>query len=108
MIHRFCVIFANADAIETVSKAWVPEKYEGKELLFKSDAIINAYIGGLESSWNPSKTIRMSIIAGKGWNDTQLIILPALLNSNKGRMVIKPLCKKDINEISNHRVNYDD
>lgn len=108
MIHRFCVILADAAAIERVSKAWVPKTYNGKELWFKSDAVIDAYIKDLESSWDPSKTIRMSIIDGKGWNDVQLVIPPALLNSNKGGMGITASCKADINQIPNQRVNYDD
>lgn len=108
MIHRFYVILANSDAINRVSKAWVPKKYHGKELWFKSDAIIDDYIKELESSWNPAKTLRMSIIYGKSRDDVQLIIPPGLLNSNGGGMDITASCKKNIEDIPSQRVKYDD
>lgn len=108
VIHRLCLILADAAAIQRVSKAWVPKTYNGKKLWFKSDAVIDAYIKDLESSWDPSKTIRLSIIDGKGWDDVQMVIPPALLNSNKGDLSIITSCKADINAITNHRVNYDD
>lgn len=108
MIHRFCVILADYTAIDRVSKAWVPKTYHDKELWFKSDAVIDDYIKDLESSWDPSKTIRMSIIDGKGWDDVQMVIPPALLNSNDGGMGITASCRKDIQDIPEQRVNYDD
>lgn len=108
MIYRFCVILANSNANDCVSKAWVPKKYHGKELWFKSDAIIDNYIKELESSWNPAKTLRMSIIYGKSWDDVQLIIPPGLLNSNGGGMDITASCKKNIEDILFQRVKYDD
>lgn len=108
MSRRFCVILADSDAVDRVSKAWVPKQYNDKELWFKSDAVIDAYIKDLEGSWDPSKTIRMSIIDGKRWNDVQLVIPPALLNSNGGGMDITASCKKNINDIPSARVDYDD
>lgn len=108
MIRRFCVILADSAALKRVSKAWVPKTYDDKPLWFKSDAIIDAYIHDLESSWDPAKTIRMSIIDGKGWDDVQMVVPPALLNSNGGGLDITASCKENINDIPGERVNYDD
>lgn len=108
MIHRFCVILADSAAIDRVSKAWVPKQYDGSELWFKSDTVIDGYIKQLESSWDPAATLRMSIIDGKGYDDVQMVIPPSLLNSNGGGMSITALCKENINDIPNQRVNYDD
>lgn len=77
----------------------MPKKFYGKELWFKSDAMIDDYIKELESSWDPAKTLRMSIIDGKSQNDVQLVIPPSLLNSNSGGMGITASCKKNIEDI---------
>ena len=108
MIRRFCVILADSAAISRVSKAWVPKQYDGLELWFKSDTIIDGYIKQLERSWNPAETLRKSIIDGKGYNDVQMVIPPGLLNSNGRGMGITASCKENINDIPNQRVNYDD
>ncbi|KFY19741.1 hypothetical protein V491_04246 [Pseudogymnoascus sp. VKM F-3775] len=104
----FCVILADSAAIDRVSKAWVPKQYDGSELWFKSDTVIDGYIKQLESSWDPAATLRMSIIDGKGYDDVQMVIPPGLLNSNGGGMSITAFCKENINDIPNQRVNYDD
>ncbi|KAI9812547.1 MAG: hypothetical protein M1826_002797 [Phylliscum demangeonii] len=103
----FCVIFANPDAIDRVSKAWVPKSYDGEELWFKADKI-DSYIKKLESSWDPAKTLRMSIIEGTEHDDLQMLIPPGLLNSNGGGMGITASCKEKIDDIPDQRVNYKD
>ena len=107
-IRRYCVIFADAAAVERVSKAWVPKKYHGQDLWFKSDDVIDRYIKRLEDSWNPAKTLRMSIIDGRGYNDVQMLIPFGLLNSRGGGMGITVTCKENIKDIPSPRINYDD
>lgn len=84
MLRRYCVILADADAISRVPKAWVPEVYDGEQLWFKSDQVVDNYIKKLDSSWDPARTLRMSIMAGEGEDVVQMVIPPALLNSNGG------------------------
>lgn len=104
---RFCVITAEKGALERVSKAWVP-KFDGEtELWFKADDVVNNYIERLESSWDPAKTLRMSIIDGRGWNDVQMVIPPGLLNSNGGAMGIAASCREKLADMPTEVVNYD-
>ncbi|KAI9826030.1 MAG: hypothetical protein M1826_006828 [Phylliscum demangeonii] len=107
MIRRFCVILADLDAMSRVSKAWVPEEYDGEQLWWNSDRI-DVYIKKLESSWDPAKTLRMSIIAGLGHDMVQMLIPPGLLNSNNGAMGITASCKENIDDIPSQRVDYND
>ena len=106
-IRRYCVIYADAAALERVSKAWVPKKYDGQDLWFKSEDVINSYIKKLEESWDPAKTLRMSIIDGRENNDLQMLIPFGLLDSNGGGMKIKVTCKENIKDIPSERINYD-
>lgn len=108
MIRRYCVILADSDALDRVSKAWVPKQYEGTDLWFKSDETIDNYIKQLENSWDPARTLRMSIIDGLGYDDVQMVIPSGLLNSNNGYMGITAYCKDNLNDIPSSRVNYDD
>lgn len=101
------MILADPKALDRVSKAWVPEQHEGKKLWYNKNAI-NDYIKQLNRSWDPAKTLRLSIISGKGYNDVQMLIPPALLNSNGGGMGITASCVEDMNEIPDYHVNYDD
>ena len=108
MICRFCVILADSEAVSRVSKAWVPKEHDDEELWFKGDARIDKYIKHLESSWKPAKTLRMSIIDGKDYDDVQMVIPPGLLNSNGGGMSIMAFCTESIDGIPAERINYDD
>ena len=108
MICRSCVILADSEAIDRVSKAWVPKKYDDEELWFKGDDVIDRYIKKLVGSWDPAKTLRMSIIDGRGRDDVQMVIPPGLLNSNGGAMGITASCKENIDDIPNQRVKYED
>lgn len=101
----FCVILADSDAVDRVSKAWVPASYEGVDLWYQP-AAIDEYIKKLESSWDPAKTLRLSKISGTEL--LQLLIPPGLLNSNGGGMRISASCKPTVGELPSVRVNYDD
>jgi len=104
------VIFADSDALNRVSKAWVPKTYEGNDLWW-DETKIDLYIKKLESSWDPAKTLRMSIIDGKGWNDVQLLIPPGLLNDKGGGMGLSTFCVADFkndDSFPTEAVNYDD
>lgn len=106
IILRFCVILADSKALDRVSKAWIPESYEGTRLWDKLDKI-DEYIKTLEGSWNPAKTLRLSRIAGReDW--LQMVIPPGLMNPNGGGMGISASCKENIDELPDTTVNYDD
>lgn len=102
----YCVILADEDAVDRVSKAWVPKSFGGVELWFKNSAV-DEYIKKLDSSWDPAKTLRMSRIDGNE-DVLQMVIPPGLLNSNGGGMGITASCKQKLAEIPDVRVNYDD
>lgn len=107
MVYRYCLIQADRAAIDRVSKAWVPQFYNGKRLWYDS-AAIDAYIKKLEGSWDPAKTLRLSILdGGTGYDDVQLSIPFALLNSNRGDLGISTICSPDRASIPSARVNYD-
>ncbi|KAI9811700.1 MAG: hypothetical protein M1826_003111 [Phylliscum demangeonii] len=96
----------DSDAIDRVSKAWVPE-YDGEKLWF-NPAKVDSYILKLDSLWNPAKTLRMSIIAGGEHDILQMLIPPGLLNSKGGGMGITAWCVENIDEIPDWRVDYHD
>ncbi len=92
-----------------MSKAWVPRRYKDKDLWYKPDAVIDDYIKDLESSWNPKKTLRMSIIQGtRDPVKLQMVIPPALLNSAGGGMGIGATCAEKLSDLPSYQVNYDD
>jgi len=86
----------------------VPETYYGKQLWFKSDNVIDDYIKDLDNSWNPAKTLRMSIISGNTQGLVQMVIPFDLLNSRGGAMDIKVSCKEKMEDLPSARVTYDD
>jgi len=67
-MNRKCVILDDSDASIRVSKAWVPETWDGAKLWYEDDEI-DYYIRFLEDSWDPAKTIRLSIISGTNYDD---------------------------------------
>ncbi|KAI1266134.1 hypothetical protein F5Y18DRAFT_435086 [Xylariaceae sp. FL1019] len=104
-----CVITMDSDALDRVSKAWVPETFGGQTLWYQGDELIGNYIQGvIDDSWDPARTLRMSIISGLGYDDVQMVIPPALLNSNGGALGIVASCMEDANSIPDSDVNYDD
>ncbi|KAI1202085.1 hypothetical protein F5X97DRAFT_345972 [Nemania serpens] len=106
-----CVVTMDSDALDRVSKAWVPEYFGDLKLwnVDDNDKTISDYIRGtLENSWDPTKTLRMSIIDGLGYDDVQMVIPPALLNSNGGALGITASCKENVDDIPDSPVNYDD
>jgi hypothetical protein len=49
----------DSDALDRVSKAWIPESFSGQKLWDTGDENIGNYIRAvLEDSWDPSKTLR--------------------------------------------------
>ncbi|KAI3324342.1 hypothetical protein HD806DRAFT_65927 [Xylariaceae sp. AK1471] len=104
-----CVITMDSDSLNRVSKAWIPESFGGQKLWDTSDDNIGKYIRAvLDDSWDPAKTLRLSIINGFAYNDVQMLIPPALLNSNGGALGITASCKENKDDIPNVDVNYDD
>ncbi|KAF5343813.1 hypothetical protein D9758_016201 [Tetrapyrgos nigripes] len=87
-----CVIQADADALDRVPKAWIPAEFNG-EKLWNDHNLIDKYIRGLDSSWDPAKTLRMSIV--DGFELDQMLIPPGLLNSNKGGMGLWASCREE-------------
>ncbi|KAF9535254.1 hypothetical protein CPB83DRAFT_841469 [Crepidotus variabilis] len=76
---------------------------------FKGDQVVDDYIvNHLESTWDPKKTLRMSIINGKQWGNVQLVIPPGLLNSKGGGMGLAASCKKKLGDLPGAVVNYGD
>lgn len=103
---RHCVILADSDALDRVSKAWVPNTYKGNQLWDKNDNV-DQYIKSLGGDWDPKKTLRMSKISGSE-DKLQLVIPPGLMNSNGGGMGITASCKENVNDMPDVVVNYDD
>jgi len=101
------VILADSDALDRVSKAWVPETYAGTKLWYNDDQI-DKYITFLEDSWDPAKTIRLSLLSGIGYDDVQLLIPPGLLNINGSAMGLVAICKATLADLPDIVVNYDD
>lgn len=102
-----CVIFADEDAIERVSKAWIPRvDGDDKELWFRPDRI-DKYIKDLEDSWDPAKTLRFSRIDGLG-DKVQMLIPHGLLNSRGGSMGISVLCDKDAKNLPSETIDWAD
>lgn len=92
-----------------VSKAWVPKNDENnnnEELWYGDEERLNNYIKRLESSWDPKKTIRLSIIDGYDAEDLQLLITPDLVSDPS--MGLKVTCKEKKDEVADLPVNYDD
>ncbi|KAI1811889.1 hypothetical protein GGS20DRAFT_592436 [Poronia punctata] len=102
----YCVINADKDAMNRVSKAWVP-KFDGDEELWYGDETrLDNYIKRLEGSWDPKKTIRLSIIDGYDYEDLQLLITPDLV-SDSGSLGLSVQCKENKDDIPNETVDYD-
>ncbi|KAI1076663.1 hypothetical protein F5B20DRAFT_315266 [Whalleya microplaca] len=103
----YCVILADVDRLNAVSKAWVPKTYNGQQLWNQGDTVINNYIKALDASWNPAKTFRMSKIDGKE-EILQMVIPFDLLNQNGGAMNIKTQCSSNLADMGTYVVNYDE
>jgi Family of unknown function (DUF5910) len=105
MLCRYCIIYAESDKLNAISKAWVPKTYGGTELWWKP-AAIDTYIKTLDSSWVPTTTLRMSIIDGS--TGEQMVIPPALIGTNggKGPLGITATCKEKETDIPNVDVDY--
>ncbi|PGH18294.1 hypothetical protein AJ79_00633 [Helicocarpus griseus UAMH5409] len=114
---RHCVIRADKNAMNRVSKAWVPEYHQRKFFLgiFKSkkkhlwgqgEKQIEGYIKNLEGSWDPKKTLRMSWV-DYGNGKVHLAIPPGLLNGNGGGLGLTVECKKKKEDLPDEKVNYD-
>lgn len=84
-----------------MAKAWVP-----RTQWFKKGDVIDAYIKSLDASWDPAKTLRMSIIDGSVEKKLQMVIPPALLNSNGGKLNIKTICDQDKTKLPNAPADY--
>lgn len=108
-IIRYCVISADKDAMNRVAKAWVPKNDKNnnnEELWYGDEGRLNDYIRRLEGSWDPNKTIRLSIIDGYDAEDLQLLITPDLVSDPS--LGLKVMCKENKDDIANEPVNYDD
>jgi len=101
----YCVILANSDALDRVSKAWVPETYSGVKLWFHAEDIDSYVQNDLDWTWDPAKTLRMAIMDGAP-DVLQLLIPPALLNSNGGDMGIIAICDPTLDNIPTQIVDY--
>jgi len=83
LLNRYCVIYCDSDALDRVSKAWVPSDWNNVKL-WNKEANINNYItNSLDSTWDPAKTLRMSIIDKYG-TDLQLLIPGELVPASGG------------------------
>jgi len=103
-----CVILAESDKFDAIPKAWVPRTHGGQLLWFNIN-LIDPYIRTLDNTWDPSRTLRMSIIDGAGNNDFQMVIPPALVGTNgaKGPLSITTHCSPTVTGIPEANVNYD-
>jgi len=102
----YCVILADSDALDRVSKAWVPENYGGYRLWNRIEDIDSYIQNVLNWTWDPAKTLRMSIIDGDP-EQLQLLIPPGLLSSNGGDMGIVAICDPTLNSLPSQIVDYD-
>ncbi|KAK5656576.1 hypothetical protein OQA88_4555 [Cercophora sp. LCS_1] len=102
----YCVILADSDALDRVSKVWVPETYSGNQLWYRNDAIDSYIQNDINQTWDPAKTLRMSIMSG-GPKELQLVIPPGLLNGNGGAMGIVAICEPTLDSLPSQTVDYD-
>jgi hypothetical protein len=101
----YCVIFADPTKLSNIDKAWIPATTSGGVTLwFASDAVINNYITGLDSSFDPFKTLRLSQVSGET-SDLQMSIPQALLG-NGGLLGITTYCVDDQSKLPNAPVSY--
>lgn len=107
--YRNCAIWADSDALNRVTKAWIPEMWGSQKLWYASEDVLGVWIRYLNNSWDSAKTLRMSIISGKGYDDVQLLIPPGLLGG-AGSMYFTVSCKDPDHqsELPTQDVNYDD
>ncbi|WQF85934.1 hypothetical protein CDEST_10948 [Colletotrichum destructivum] len=103
----YCVIMADSAAMDKVYKARIPQTFRDKNVWFRGDATVDAYIKLVAPSANPKKTIRISKISGNE-DELQMVIPPGLLNSNRGGLGITASCKETIDELPAVIVDYDD
>ncbi|KAK8142226.1 hypothetical protein G3M48_009137 [Beauveria asiatica] len=98
-----CVILANAEAFEKVSKAWIPRpSWWSAPLNMRPEK----YLQGL--SLNPAKTIRLGIVDIKGKETLQMMIPNELLNDKGGGLDLVVNCEdadKKL-ELPTHKVDY--
>ncbi|OAA72186.1 hypothetical protein ISF_01259 [Cordyceps fumosorosea ARSEF 2679] len=94
----YCAIFADAEALASTAKVWVP-----RETWWKSSAI-DGFISG--QGLNPAKTMRMALVYNEE-HLQQMLIPKALLNSEGGGLGISVLCKEKLEELPRARVDYE-
>ncbi|KAM7184766.1 hypothetical protein V8F33_012812 [Rhypophila sp. PSN 637] len=102
----YCVILADSDALDRVSKVWVPQTYGGSTLWYHSDDVDSYIQTDINFTWNPAKTLRMSIVDGNP-DQLQLVIPPGLLNSNGGAMGNIARCDPQIVDYDSWQNNID-
>ncbi|KAI1174439.1 hypothetical protein F4777DRAFT_384716 [Nemania sp. FL0916] len=105
----YCVISANKDAMKRVNKVWIPKDdplEKDVELWFAGDEWIDDYIKSLDDSWDPKKTIRLSIIDHYKDTDVQLLITPDLVKDTSFAWKVE--CKEHKEDVENKPVNYND
>ncbi|OAA34924.1 hypothetical protein BBO_09011 [Beauveria brongniartii RCEF 3172] len=98
-----CVILANAEAFEKVSKAWIPRpSWWSAPLNMRPEK----YLKGL--SLNPAKTIRLGIVDVKGKETLQMMIPNELLNDKGGGLDLVVNCEDPDKklELPTHKVDY--
>ncbi|ATY63290.1 hypothetical protein A9K55_009125 [Cordyceps militaris] len=101
--NRNCVILANAEAFDKISKAWIPRPDWWTTPLKPRP---ENYLKGL--SLNPAKTIRMAVVDLVGKETLQMMIPNDLLNSKGGGLDIVVNCEdpeKQL-ELPTHKVDY--
>ncbi|RYP68346.1 hypothetical protein DL771_006732 [Monosporascus sp. 5C6A] len=71
----YCVLAAEDGPFQSLPKAWIPPS-----MWFKTEEELSSYITSLDSSWDPTKTLRMATIYGQDEEDYQMVIPPALVS----------------------------
>jgi hypothetical protein len=108
MFHRYCLISAEQSKFDPVSKAWIPHNAGGKTL-WHNEKNINDYIKGLDSKWDPLKTLRLGPIEGLE-TEGQMVIPPALIGGKKkgdlGPMGIRVTCTAPDKKPPNNKIDY--
>ncbi|KAM3489649.1 hypothetical protein MY3957_007043 [Beauveria namnaoensis] len=98
-----CVILANAETFEKVSKAWIPRpSWWSAPLNMRPEK----YLKGL--SLDPAKTIRLGIVDVKGKETLQMMIPNEMLNDKGGGLDLVVNCEdpeKNL-ELPTHKVDY--
>ncbi|KAF7586500.1 hypothetical protein BBP40_008782 [Aspergillus hancockii] len=106
--YWYCIISAEKSKLDPVSKAWIPPK-AGDKTLWHNEKNINDYIKGLDSKWDPSKTLRLGSIEGLE-EEGQMVIPPALIGGKKkgdlGPMGIRAACTAPDKKPGSEKIDY--